>query len=95
LSFQLHHFSLVVSLLISQFLVLLILQSKFLVLLLFLVILKLKLQSCLLLKGTDQLRVHDNIGYVTLLKLDTIHLEFPVQLSHHSVSHVRLEIKNL
>jgi hypothetical protein len=92
---QLEHFSFIGSLLISEFLVLLIFERKFLVFLLFLVVLKFKLQSGLLLKSTDQLRVYNNIGDVTLLKHDTILLELAVQLSHHSVSHIRLQIENL
>jgi hypothetical protein len=78
LSFQLKHLSLVGSLLISQFLIFLILKGEFLIFLLFFMILKLKLQSSLFLKGTSYSWVYKDIRNITLFELDTILSKFAV-----------------
>jgi hypothetical protein len=49
-------------------LLLLVVEGELFVLLLLLVILELDLESCLLLKGTDELRVDNDIGYIALLE---------------------------
>jgi hypothetical protein len=78
LSFQLKHLSLVGSLLIGQFLIFLILKGEFLIFLLFFMILKLKLQSSLFLKGTSYSWVYKDIGNIALFELDTILSKFAV-----------------
>jgi hypothetical protein len=87
--------SLVDSLEVSELLLLLIVESQLLVFLLLFVILKLDLKSGFLLKGSNQLRIDNNIGDVTLFKLDAIWTELCVKVVHHCVSHIRLQIKDL
>jgi len=88
LLFKLVEFSLVHSLQVSELLLFLIVKGKFLILLLLLVILQLDLKTGLFLESTDQLRVHDYVGDVTLFKLDSIWCELHVQVGHHGVGHI-------
>ena len=80
--------SLIYSLQVGELLLFLIVKGKFFVLLLLLVILKLDLKTGLLLESTDKLRVHNNVGDVTLFKLDSIRGKLHVQIGHHSVGHI-------
>ena len=88
LGLKLQHLSLVVSLLISQLLVLVIFKLELLVLLFLLVVFELELQSCLFLQSLDKLWVDLHIGDVALLELDAVHSELGVELGHHGVGHV-------
>lgn len=74
---------------------LLIVKCELLVLLFLFVILELDLESSLFLKGTDQLWVYDDVSHIALFKLDAVALELGVQVVHHSVGHVRLQVEYL
>ena len=92
---QLVELSLVDSLEISELLLLLVVECELLVFLFLLVIFELYLKSCFLLEGTDQLWVNDNVGDVTLFEHDSVRGKLRVQILHHCVSHIRLQIKDL
>jgi len=98
-SFDLHpelvHLSLIRSLKISELLLLLILKGQFPVLLLFLVVLKFKLESGFFLEGSNELWIHMYVCDVTLFECDTVLGELEVELLHHRLGHVGLEIEDL